>query len=926
MKNNILVIFYFVCFCTAYGQERQIFNRINELPVVDSTTIFIKDSYYVINSKQLPTVGGTVVRQLSKGYIIIKANTTKHWTKTIGYTLDSSWKLSQRIKNEHLAPNEVYTFSVKLTKGNLPWNNLKGVRLIKGFRANSIYLINASLKTIQGKVLPLHQVVYVDIYNKKPTEESALRLYNLDVNRITTAKHLYPGVLGANKVVSLKENSIDTTDIDLLNKVTLTENSSTELTQHAKEMGTLIAGLGNSHKTGEGVVTSASLVSTNFSSLFAEDTAYFKQHNITVQNHSYGTGIENFYGNESVSYDQRALDAPNVIQVFSAGNAGLLAPEFGTYKGINGYANLTGDFKQAKNVLVVAAIDSTLQHESLTSSGPAYDGRVKPDLAAFGGEGTSESAALTSGAIAFVQDYFEQKNNRSMPISLLKAILFASSTNAHKQGIDFNTGYGALNLAKALQLIDLSYYRQDTLVAVGTYQYSMQVPTNTQELKIAINWIDPPANPEDAEALVNDLDMVVLDPNAIKWSPWVLSSYPNPDSLALAAQRKEDHLNNTEFITIDNPTPGTYTIQVKASVLSTAVQSFSLAYYMQAADTFTWDYPTSSDILQATTQPYLRWQNGYELALGDLSIKYANGGWQPLATVPLSEEYYKLKLDDTTTIAQLKMVVLGKEYLSDTFAISKPITLKVANDCPESTVLNWGKLQNVTDYLLYQLQGDSLSPVLTTSDTFMVINKATNKANLWAVEPLLSASLKGNKSFTVNVTNQNAGCYLTNFLVNLASDNTVEISLNINVPSQISTVKIIKLYQNNEVVLEAFNPTNTSYLFKDYDVKPGISNYYAEITTLGNELMRSEILPIYFANESSDVIFPNPSTDDFINIITAYSGGTLQLLNEQGAFLKNYELVNIIETLDLTGNPPGVYLYRIYFNGSVVSSGRFLKL
>jgi hypothetical protein len=58
------------------------------------------------------------------------------------------------------------------------------------------------------------------------------------------------------------------------------------------------------------------------------------------------------------------------------------------------FANLTGNFKMAKNVLTIAAIDSTDEIPDLSSAGPVYDGRLAPQLTAPGPNGTSDAAAF----------------------------------------------------------------------------------------------------------------------------------------------------------------------------------------------------------------------------------------------------------------------------------------------------------------------------------------------------------------------------------------------------------------------------------------------------------------------------------------------------------------------------------------------------
>lgn len=101
-----------------------------------------------------------------------------------------------------------------------------------------------------------------------------------------------------------------------------------------------------------------------------------------------GWALKTTYGNEAFVYDQQVSTNPNLSHVFSAGNSGKLEPPSGTYLNMK-FANLSGNFKQAKNVLEVNAVDSTLTVNALNSRGVAFDGRLKRELTAFGQDGTS---------------------------------------------------------------------------------------------------------------------------------------------------------------------------------------------------------------------------------------------------------------------------------------------------------------------------------------------------------------------------------------------------------------------------------------------------------------------------------------------------------------------------------------------------------
>ena len=147
--------------------------------------------------------------------------------------------------------------------------------------------------------------------------------------------------------------------------------------------------------------------------------------------------VENFYGSDAAAYDQSMIDNPSLLHIFSAGNSGNLADSVGQYKNSTGFANITGSFKQAKNILVVGSVDSFYNVPLLSSKGPAYDGRIKPDLVAYGNEGSSGAAAITSGTALAVQSAYAQLHGDSLPANaLVKAVIINSADDVYNPGPD----------------------------------------------------------------------------------------------------------------------------------------------------------------------------------------------------------------------------------------------------------------------------------------------------------------------------------------------------------------------------------------------------------------------------------------------------------------------------------------------------------
>src|SRR5206468_12866006 len=104
----------------------------------------------------------------------------------------------------------------------------------------------------------------------------------------------------------------------------------------------------------------------------------------------------------------------------------------------------------AKNMITVGHMDSLGVVLSLSSRGPAYDGRIKPELVAFAEDGSSGAAAIVSGIALTLQQAYKALHGADPSSALIKAILLNSADDVGSKGIDFISGYGAANAYKAI--------------------------------------------------------------------------------------------------------------------------------------------------------------------------------------------------------------------------------------------------------------------------------------------------------------------------------------------------------------------------------------------------------------------------------------------------------------------------------------------
>ena len=753
---------------------------------------------------------------------------------------------------------------------------------------------------------------------QQPKEELTTGAFDLSLNKINLVHNWAPLLNGSGVSVSIKEQRFDTTDIDFKGRYQNTGTAVPTGSIHASIMATIIGGGANSSPFAKGAAWGATLSSSDFASLLPDAPAVYAGKNIRVQNHSYGTAIENFYGADAAAYDASVYSLPTLVHVFSAGNSGTSSSTSGTYAGINSFANLTGSFKMAKNSIAVGHVDSSNNVLPLSSRGPAYDGRVKPELVAFGEDGSSGAAALVSGTVALLQQAYKQSHNNAYPsAALVKAVLLNSADDVGTKGPDYVSGYGSLNAFNAVQALNGNTFFENVVANNTVKTFSIAVPANVKQLKITLAWTDTPAQANASKALVNDVDALLTLPPALQsWQPWVLSTKAAKDSLALPAYRATDTLNNVEQITVDAPQPGTYQLQIKGTRIATASQAFAVAYQIDTANAFLWTYPTSSDVIKAGKKAYVRWQTS---AAGNGAIDYSKDGatWQTLSSsVDLSKNYFVWTTPDTLTTALLRMRLASPatSFVSDTFVISPAINLSTGFTCNDSFLLYWNKLPSSL-YQLYQLGSQYLQPLLSTNDTFRVFQKASFPSLYYAVAPRVG-SKQGLRSFTINYTTQGVGCYVVSFYSVLQNGNVASLSVTLGTLYNVAQIAFQKLVGNGFQTVQTFSPTSLSQSFADVHLSQGINRYRAQITLTNGAVLYSDEDAVYYLPGMPVMLFPNPASQNSPVTILVRDQGlySIKIYDATGRWIKSMDLNNVVNSMSPFILAKGIYFVQILSN------------
>jgi hypothetical protein len=773
--------------------------------------------------------------------------------------------------------------------------------------------------TVEGISLAALQqspwVKYIDRPNRKAQPETVLGDFDFTINKITALRSHFTNFSGRNFTLSIKEKPFDSLDLDINGRTKPSIQFDEPTTPHATFMASIAVGAGNTTPYAWGPAWGAFVTTSDFDELLPDASADLNALGVTVQNHSYGLGfIENYYGIESNAYDGFCVENPKILHVFSSGNSGLLTPTEGTYAGVTAYANLTGQFKTSKNSLSVGSSDRLGNLVSLSSRGPAHDGRVKPELIAFGDAGSSDAAAVVSGISLVLQDIYKNKFGELPDAALLKAVLINSADDAGRPHVDFETGYGNADALGAARTLQEERFYTGEVTQGQTVTVPITIPANAQQVKVTLVWHDMPAEVFAEYALVNDLDLSLENSSTAEtWKPWILNTDPSVTQLQQPAARGVDRVNNVEQISIDGPAAGDYEIAVNGfSVQGT--QRFYVAYEFLTG--FEWTYPLATDAIPANTQTVIHWNWGNVSESGALAYRFAGEDiWHAIAeSVDLNSTNFIWAVPDTSARVQLRFTTASEEFLSATFPISKPNQLKVGYNCETELLLVWDKIPGAASYRLYTIAEKYLEVYQTTTDTFAVIPKSESLSNFYALAPVFSGQ-PGFRAPTINYNFQGTDCYLISFF---AQQYLVEEEARF-------SAKLGATYKLQSVTLErssdhVFEPvfvteviSGNEFELSDPSPPPGPVRYRLKLSSLVEPSIVSEETEIFVVRKNDLFVFPNPARrGDWINVVVNDEEfAAAEFYDTQGRFVDTALDNGPVKAFDTSRLQPGAFIVRI---------------
>lgn len=524
----------------------------------------------------------------------------------------------------------------------------------------------------------------------------------------------------------------------------------------------LAIGAGNIDPLGIGMAPAAKLHLYDISNYphIMDAAANYSQYGTVITSTSYGEGCGGTYSYSAQNLDQQVFETEPLFHCFSAGNSsGSACGPYSAAGPVNGvyYGNITGGRKAAKHSLAVGNLFYNDELRNSSSRGPAEDGRIKPDICAFGqgnwttdsdndyrsSGGTSAASPVVAGTAALLYEAYRDFHNGANPASsLVKAVLLNTAEDLGRPGPDYDFGWGRAHGGRALETLQHQWHF-DAFINHGEQNvHLLTLPQGVKELRAMVYWLDPAGSPQAEKALVNDLDFTMRDPGSQNHLPWVLSTVAHPDSLTKPAYPGVDRVNNMEQIRLENPVAGTYELKILGHLVPMGPQEYHIVYYY-TTEALGLTYPIGGEGFVPGETETIRWDA--QGNAGNFQLEYSTNGmqsWQMIASnIGGDKRFYDWVVPNSIS-ANVRMRV-RRSNLVDTspgsFCIVQVPQIDFAFVNSNTARVYWPPIPGAASYEVFSMGDERMESIGLSQDTSFIFD-----INLWDDKWLAVRAVSGN--------------------------------------------------------------------------------------------------------------------------------------------------------------------------------------
>jgi PKD repeat protein len=556
---------------------------------------------------------------------------------------------------------------------------------------------------------------------------------------------------------------------------------------HGDHVAGTIMGAGNLDPKTKGMAYGADLLvydyeysTYNMSSI----QNHYENDGLVITSTSYSDGCNDGYSNLASQLDEQVRIFPSLIHVFSAGNSGTSDCGYGP----TGWGNITGGHKSGKNLMTVGNLTTYDIIDGSSSRGPAEDGRIKPDICGVGSSvystapentystktGTSMSCPGVAGTLGQLYEAYRDMNGGETPNSgLIKATVLNTGEDLGNPGPDFIYGWGRINARRAYNILEQNNYINDSISQGENESFFINVPNGTKEVRIMLYWTDYEGSPSAGIALVNDLNLLVKDPNTTTFEPWVLDESPNLASLSADAVQGVDDLNNMEQVTILDPEVGSYELNIDGFAIPEGPQEYFIVYEF-VQDEIVVTYPNGGEGFESGPNYVVRWDASPSNEDFTLDYTLDDGAtWTNIATVDANLRHHSWYTPSPVAsgLARLRVTRGAVSDMSDTTftVMDSPLNLEVEWACPDSLKLTWDNLTDATGYQASMLGNKYMDSMGTNSINSFVYQIPSTDTAWLAVRGLGANNARTERTIAIQKLPGQFGCVWSDPIADLST-------------------------------------------------------------------------------------------------------------------------------------------------------------